>query len=181
VSGYVIAIRARGSVDDALPAVRSTLQRLWGPDLPAWHFSLLRDAWHEGLTPFRGKALLVSLVGGFCVPLAAIGLMGALLYSVRVRTREIAIRIALGAVPAAVKRSVVARSLMIVGTGLALGSALGFAAGRAASHQLFNVSPADPWTLAAVAAGLLTLSWVAALMPAAHAARTEPANALRHE
>ena len=181
VSGYVIVIRTRGGVDAALPELRTVLQRIWGPDLPSWHFSLLRDAWHAGLTPFRGNALLLSLVGGFCVPLAAIGLMGALLYSVRVRAREIAIRIALGAEPITVSRAVVMRSVTMVGFGLALGTGLGVAAGRATSHQLFNVHPADPWTIAAVAAALLTTGWLAALIPAAHAARTDLAVALRQE
>jgi hypothetical protein len=78
VPGFFIMIRTAGPVEDTMPRVRATLERIWG-DLPEWRFSLLRDAWHAGLTPFRGKALLVSLVGGFCVPLAAIGLIGALL------------------------------------------------------------------------------------------------------
>ncbi|HEY4658792.1 MAG TPA: ABC transporter permease, partial [Gemmatimonadaceae bacterium] len=101
----VVVIRTSASVGSALPAIRTALERVWG-DLPPKHFTLLRDAWHTGLVPFRGKALLLTLIAGFCVPLAAIGLLGALLYSVEVRARETAIRIALGAEPLAVRRAV---------------------------------------------------------------------------
>lgn len=178
--GTVVVIRTTDSVKGASPAIRTTLERIWG-DLPPKHFMLLRDAWHAGLVPFRGKALLLTLIAGFCVPLAAIGLMGALLYSVQVRARETAIRIALGAEPRAVRRAVVRRALTIVVVGLLVGTVSGVAAGRAVSHQLFNVQPADAWTMIAVTAALLGLAWVAAIVPARRASRVEPATALRNE
>ena len=107
--------------------------------------------------------------------------MGALLYSVQVRARETAIRIALGADPRAVRRNVVLRALTIVAMGFLFGTAMGAVAGRAVSHQLFNVSPADPWTMVAVASVLFTLAGLAAVIPALRISRTDPASALRQD
>jgi putative ABC transport system permease protein len=176
----IIAIRTRESVDATLPAIRVALDRVWG-DLPNRHFTLLRDAWHTALVPFRGKATLLSLIGWLCVPLAGIGLMGAVQYSVKMRSRETAIRIALGADPILVRRAVVFRALLVVAIGIAAGIGLGVAAGRAISNHLFNVQPADPWTMAAVTSALIGLGWLAALAPARQASHIEPAAALRHD
>jgi ABC-type antimicrobial peptide transport system permease subunit len=107
--------------------------------------------------------------------------MGALLYSIQVRAREIGIRMALGAEPHAVRRSLVRRALALVSVGLTVGTAMGIVAGHAISHQLFDVRPMDAWSVAAVAAALFALAWLAALMPAARASAIEPAIALRHD
>ena len=178
--GTVVVIRTAGDVETTSRAIRTALEQIWG-DLPPKHFTLLRDAWHAGLVPFRGKALLFTLIAGFCVPLAAIGLMGALLYSVQVRARETAVRIALGAEPGTVRRSVVRRGLTIVGVGLLVGTALGMTAGRIVSHQLFNVQPADPWTMIGVTVALMALAWVAAFVPARRASEVDPGALLRSE
>jgi hypothetical protein len=174
----LIAIRATPSVEAALPAIRTTLERVWGP-LPPRQFGYMRDELRSVLTPYRGQSTLMSLIAVFCLPLAAVGLMGALLHSVRVRTRETAIRVALGADPAAIRRAVVRRSLGAVGIAILLGTALGALAGRLIAHQLFRVEAIDGWTMAAVAGGLLVLAWAAALLPARRAASIEPAAALR--
>lgn len=176
----VVVIRTSPSVERALPAIETTLRHVWG-DVPPTHFALLRDAWHAGLAPFRGKAVLVGLIAAFCIPLAAVGLSGALLYSVQVRTRETAIRISLGADPRAVRRTVIRSALTTVAFGLIAGALLGVAAGRAAAHQLFLVHPIDAWTIVTVMLGLLGVAWLAALVPARRASRLEPATALRAE
>ena len=174
----LIAIRATPSVEAALPAIRTTLERVWGP-LPPRQFGYMRDELRSVLTPYRGQSTLMSLIAVFCLPLAAVGLTGALLHSVRVRTKETAIRVALGADPVAIRRAVVRRSLGAVGIGILLGTALGAMAGRLIAHQLFRVEAIDVWTMAAVAGGLLVLAWAAALLPARRAASIEPAAALR--
>jgi ABC-type antimicrobial peptide transport system permease subunit len=104
---------------------------------------------------------------------------GSLLYSVRLRSREIAIRIALGASPSAVRRSVVRNALLIVGVGLIAGAGLGVAAGRMIGHQLFMVRPVDAWTIAGVTVTLLAIAWLAALVPARKAAEVQPVTGLR--
>jgi ABC-type antimicrobial peptide transport system permease subunit len=105
--------------------------------------------------------------------------MGALMNSVRVRTREIAIRIAIGADPSTVRKAVVRQSLATVGVGILLGTALGAAGGALIVHQLFRVHPLDVSTVIAVASALMALGWLAAVVPARTASRVEPATALR--
>lgn len=106
-------------------------------------------------------------------------MVGFLLYSVRVRSREIAIRIALGASPVTVRRSIVRNALLIVAVGLVIGAGLGVAGGRIIGHQLFMVRAVDGWTIAGVSMTLLALAWLAALVPARRAAAAEPVTALR--
>jgi len=142
-------------------------------------FGLLRDAWRAVLRPYAGPAELLATIAMGSLPLAATGVIGFLMFSVRTRSREIAIRLALGADPDVIRRAVVRRALFIVGSGLILGAVVGIAAGRVVASQLFMVHPADWWTMAAMAALLLTVAWLAAVVPARRAARTEPAIALR--
>jgi ABC-type antimicrobial peptide transport system permease subunit len=101
------------------------------------------------------------------------------MYSVRVRTRDIAIRMALGADPDAVRRSVTRRALRTVVLGATLGAALGMVAGRVISHQLFQVNPADISTVAVVMIGLAVVGWLAAAVPARQASRVSPSDTLR--
>jgi putative ABC transport system permease protein len=178
VPGMTLAVRATPPVEEALPAVRATVERTFG-DLPARHFGFLRDELRETLVPYRGQSMLLSLIAAFCLPLAAAGLAGALMYFVRVRTRETAIRMALGAEPSAVRRGVVTRAMMPVAAGIVLGIGLGVAAGRVVASQLFHVQAVDAVTIVAVCAVLFGLAWLAALIPARHACRIDPAAALR--
>jgi putative ABC transport system permease protein len=178
VTGGLLAIRTTAPVEASLPAVRTTLQRTFG-DLPPRHFGFLRDELREVQLPYRGQSILLGLIAAFCLPLAAVGLTGALLYFVQSRTRETAIRMALGADPAGVRRMVVRRALAPVGIGIVAGTAAGIAMGRIVASQLFHVHPVDPVTTVSVAAALLGLAWLAALLPARHACRVDPAVALR--
>ena len=178
-AGAVVLIRATPSIEAALPAIRATLQRIWG-ELPPRQFGLLRDEMRRVLVPYRGRSVLLSLIAAFCLPIAAIGLMGALTYSVGARTREIAIRIALGADPKTIARHVVRQALTTVAIGVVLGTAAGAAGGTFISAQLFNVEPADPFTMVAVAVSLGAIAWLSALAPARRASGIDPAEALRH-
>jgi predicted permease len=177
-AGRLIAIRTSGSIDDVLPAIRTTVGRMW-EEVPANNFSVLQDAWRLSLKPYRSPAELLTLITVCSLPLASMGMAGFLLYSVRLRSREIAIRIALGASPSAVRRSVVRNALLIVGVGLIAGAGLGVAAGRMIGHQLFMVRPVDAWTIAGVTVTLLAIAWLAALVPARKAAEVQPVTGLR--
>jgi predicted permease len=176
--GRLIAIRTSGSVDDTMPALRTTLGQIW-EEVPASNFSVLRDAWRQSLAPYRSPAELLTLITIFSLPLASVGMVGFLLYSVRLRAREIAIRMALGASPAIVRRSIVRSALLIVAVGLVIGAGLGAAGGRIIGHQLFMVRAVDGWTIVGVSMTLLVLAWLAALVPARRAAEAEPVTALR--
>lgn len=128
--------------------------------------------------------LVATLAGGFALLatlLAAVGLYGVLAYAVAQRTREIGVRMALGATGAAVRRLVLADvgRLFVVGSVVGLLGALAF--GRAARSLLYGVGPADPVALLGAAALLAAVAWAAGAVPAARAARVAPTRALRGE
>ena len=99
--------------------------------------------------------------------------------AVRARAREIAVRMALGAEARRVHRSIVRRAMRLAVTGVIIGLAGGVAAGYLMASQLFGIQPADAATLTGVAAVILTVAWLAALLPARLAARIAPAEALK--
>jgi predicted permease len=177
-AAFAVAIRVSPSVEGALPAIRTALERIWGPFRPR-QLSFMRDELRIVLVPYRGQSILLGLIACCCLPIAAVGLMGALTYSVSVRTREIAIRIAVGADPAAVRRAVVRRALTTVGMGILVGTALGATTGSFIAHQLFQVHPMDLSAMIGVAGGLIGLAWLASVVPARLASRVDPAAVLR--
>jgi len=123
------------------------------------------------LAGFAGAALL----------LAAIGLYGVMAFAVTQRTREIGVRIALGAQRRDVLRMVMRRGLLLTGAGLVIGLAAALALGRFVGSLLYGVTPADPLTLVTVALVLTGVASVAAYLPARRAARVQPMVALRAE
>jgi ABC-type antimicrobial peptide transport system permease subunit len=111
--------------------------------------------------------------------LGAIGLYGVLAYLTALRTREIGVRLALGASPGSVRRMVLRHGLLVTCIGLALGLAGAVALRRLATPLLYGVAPSDPPTLVAVAALLLAVGALATWLPARRAARLDPVRALR--
>jgi predicted permease len=128
------------------------------------------------------RRVTTTVIGGFAgaaLALAALGLYGLLTIFVASRTREMGVRVALGASPTTVALGVLQQSVRNTGIGIGLGALLSLAAGRLVGGLLVDVSPNDPITLAAVAATFLTVSLAAAWIPAVRAARTDPVEALR--
>jgi putative ABC transport system permease protein len=177
-TGGVIAIRTTPPVGGAHPAIRAALEGVWGQVSPG-QLGFLRDSLDRVLLPYRAQSVLLSLIALLCLPLATVGLVGALLHFVRERTRETAIRIALGAEPAAVRRAIVRHALGPVALGILAGIGGGVLAARIVAHQLVQVQPIDPLTIGAVTLGLLAVALAAAALPARQAAATDPAVALR--
>src|SRR6185436_13174314 len=125
-----------------------------------------------------------TLLGGcaaLALLLAAVGLYGVVAYAVSRRTREIGIRMALGAGRHAVVRMVLAGSMKVVAIGLVIGLALSLAAGRAVESFLGDVSFADPIALVAGPLVMIACALVASWLPARRAARIDPMKALREE
>lgn len=124
---------------------------------------------------------VIGSFAGAALLLAALGLYGLLTILVATRTREIGVRLALGAPPRVVARGVLRESLQNAAAGVAIGCALALLAGRLIQGLLVGVSPSDPFTLGTVAITLMAVSAFAALAPALRAARVDPIQALRAE
>ena len=133
------------------------------------------------LLPARLAAQTIGLVGAVATALAAIGLYGVIAYTVARRTREIGIRMALGAAPEAVLRMVMRQGLVIIGAGLLVGAALAAIAARAIASGLYGVSAADFTAWATATMVLIAAAGLANFVPARRAARVDPSIALRIE
>jgi ABC-type antimicrobial peptide transport system permease subunit len=132
--------------------------------------------------PLAQPRLSAFLLGAFALTalaLAAVGLYGASASAVRQRTRELGVRLALGATPAGLRRGVLGQALAVAALGTALGTVGALAAARLLSALLFEVSPADPLTFAGVVALMLAVALLAAYVPARRATRVDPAEVLR--
>jgi ABC-type antimicrobial peptide transport system permease subunit len=131
-------------------------------------------SWQLGATMF-------ATFGGLALLLAALGLYGVIAHSVAQRTHELGVRVALGARAGDVAALVVRESLRIVSVGVVLGVIASVIAGKWIAPLLFDVSPRDPVVLVAVVATLLAAALLASWIPAARAARVDPAVALRSD
>jgi len=133
------------------------------------------------LMPARLGAITVSVVGALAMILAAVGLYGAVAYSVGRRTREIGIRMALGASRGSVLALIMRQGLAVALVGVGAGAVFGLAAARLTASALYDVSFADPvaWTVAPLV--VIAVAATANLAPAARAARVNPSVALRSE
>jgi len=128
----------------------------------------------------RMGASLLAVFGLLALVLAAIGLYGVMSYSVSQRTREIGIRMALGAAQPTVRAMVVRQGLWLAAGGVVVGLAFAFALARQVTNLLFGVSGADPLTFIGVAVLLLVVALASTLLPAVRASRVDPVEALRN-
>ncbi|MCA1575832.1 MAG: ABC transporter permease [Acidobacteria bacterium] len=135
----------------------------------------------ESVNTRRFNLLLVGVFALTALLLAIAGVFGVLAYSVAQRTREIGVRIALGATPRAILRMVLAQGLLTIAIGTAIGLAGSFALTRTMRSLLFEVSPNDPLTIAGVALLLVLIAALASYIPARRATRVDPTVALRYE
>lgn len=151
------------------------------PDLAAPLFTTGEDVIAVSLARPRFTASLLGLFAAVALILASVGISGLLAYTVAQRTREIGVRVALGARPGQIIGIVVGRSLRLVGAGLALGVIGALVLSRILESMLFGVSPYDPAALAAVVGLLGVAALAATLFPARRAASVDPVVALRQE
>jgi putative ABC transport system permease protein len=125
--------------------------------------------------------LFLGVLGLIAMLLAGVGLYGVMAYSVSQRTREIGIRMALGADPRGVLRMVMRRGLLLALSGIAAGLAMALAAAPQIAPLLYHVSPLDPVSMAGAALFLIVVAALASLIPALRATRVDPILALRQE
>jgi putative ABC transport system permease protein len=176
-----IAVRSGRARSEAL--VSEVRRAVWSvnPDLPLADIRTVREIYDRSLARTSFTFAMLSIAAGMALVLGTVGIYGVISYSVSQRTREIGIRIALGAQRPAVRRMFVRHGLMLTGIGVACGLAASVAVTRLMASLLFGVSPVDPATYLAVSAVLVAAALLAAYVPARKATAIEPVEALRAE
>ena len=174
------AVRTHGDPMAILPAVRRVVAEA-GPELPLFEARTMAEQADQSILRERQFALLATGFGAAALLLACVGLYGVLSYAVQRRSREIGIRLALGAAPGRVLRMVLWQAALPTAAGCMVGLAAALATARLVSGMLFGIAPWDPLALAAATALLALTAMLAACLPALRAARTDPMEVLRYE
>jgi predicted permease len=175
-----VAIRTKGDTRALAAQVAGEVAAI-DPDLPVMKVRALEDVSALAISGTRFTLTLVGMFGAIALILAAVGVFGVISYSVTQRTNEIGIRMALGAMQKDVLAMIVGQGSRIAFAGIFLGLAAALLLTRGMQSLLFNVSPFDPLTLAAVAGLLVFVALLACYLPARRAAQVDPMVALRHE
>lgn len=170
-----------GARADSLATSLQTAVRAVDANLPLYDLKTMEQRVDESLTGRRFLVLLLSTFAGLALLLAAVGLYGVISYSVRMRTRELGIRMALGAQRTDVLRLILGKGMQLAAIGLVLGLAGTLAVGRVLSSLLYNVSLFNPLTLVATAFLLASTVLFACYVPARRAAALEPMRTLRED
>ncbi len=178
--GAYFELRTASDPRTLIASVRDAVKRA-DSNLPLFHVRTQTQRIEELLTQERLIARLASFFGALALLLAAIGLYGLLSYEVARRTREIGIRMALGAKRRDVTRLIILRGINLTLVGAVAGVAGGLALTRILSSLLYGVKPTDPLTYVAAAAILAAVALVASYIPAWRAAKVDPMVALRYE
>ena len=176
----IFVVRTASDPLAALPAVRSAVLETGG-DRPVYGARAMDRIVSDSMADRRLSMLLLGIFAGLALLLAAVGIYGVISYAVAQRTREIGIRIALGAGRAEVMKVVVAQGMVPVLSGLAIGLAASMGLTRLMTGMLYGVHAADPATFIAVGLVLAGVALAATLVPARRALRIAPVEALRTE
>src|SRR5262245_57710359 len=175
-----ILLRSFADPASAATAVHRAVREL-DPQVQALNFRTMNEMVDRSLMQERFVAQLAVFFSLFALLLASIGLYGVMSYATARRTREIGIRMALGARAPDVIRLVLGETMLLVGAGVVIGLCMAFAATRLVSSLLFDLSPTDPLTIALAALLMLAVATLAGYMPARRAARVDPMVALHDE
>jgi putative ABC transport system permease protein len=175
-----VALRARMDAALLTSSVREQIHRL-DPDLPVSSATTLSTLLDQSLAPQRFSLYLIGAFGSVSLLLALIGLYGVISYSVLQRTREMGIRMALGARRGTVIAMVLGQGARLTGIGMAGGLLAALAAARLMASALYDVQPTDPITFAIVVPLLAGVALAACYVPAHRASRINPVTALRHD
>jgi putative ABC transport system permease protein len=175
-----VVVRTGGEPSALTQSMRAAVARL-DPDVPVFDVRMMDERLAGALATERFNTLLLTILGIVGLLLAASGIYGVIAYFVSQRTREIGVRMALGATPGSVVRLILAQSLRPVALGAAIGIVAALSVGRVLTAQLFGISPTDPLTIAAVVAALVAVALIASAVPARRAAAIEPTRALQAE
>jgi len=178
--GANLVVRSKLPPSALATSVMSTLRQM-NPGQPATEFKPIQALVDHATSPRRFFLLLVGIFACLGLLLASLGIYGVVSYSVTRQTQEIGIRMALGATPGIVQRSVLARTLKLAIIGITVGAVGSVAASQIIASLLFHTEPYDPMTFAGVMLVLVAVTLVAGYFPALRATRVDPVSALRSE
>jgi putative ABC transport system permease protein len=176
----VIEVRTAANPGDSVAAMQKAAQAL-DKNLPVGSVQTQDEIVNRSLGGERALSLLTTFFGLLALLLASIGLYGTMSHSVGQRTKEIGIRIALGAERQNVLNMVLREGMLLALAGIVVGLTLGAALTRLLSNQLYNLSPTDPLTFTSVSLFLMAVALVASYIPARRAMRVDPMVVLRYE
>jgi predicted permease len=180
IGNMTVAIRTTGNPTAMLSAARQAVHSIDG-NLPLSAVNTMDKLVESSVGQRKLSMMLLGLFSLIAVVLASIGIYGVMSYSVTQRSRELGIRMALGAARSRVLRLVVGQGMALAGIGVAIGLVAAFALTRFLSNQLFSVGATDPVTFTLVSLLLVGIAFLATLVPAMRATRVDPVVALREE
>jgi putative ABC transport system permease protein len=175
-----LVVRSAGDPEALAAAVRGAVWSV-DKDQPVYDVKTMRQLLSASTAARRFNMLLIGVFASVALALAVVGIYGVMSYTVEQRTREIGVRVALGAGARDIYRLIVGRGMATAGLGVGVGLAASFAATRAMKSLLFGVEASDPVIFASVALLLSAVALLACYLPARRAARVDPAVALRYE
>jgi putative ABC transport system permease protein len=180
VGAMSIVVRTTGDPRAEANAIRAIAMRL-DPNQPITGIRTMEETVAHSISEPRFRTILLSMFAAIAVTLAGIGIFGVMAYSVAQRTRELGIRMALGASRKQVLQRVLVEGTRLTLVGVAVGVSASFALTRYVSAMLFNIRPYDPVTMVEVASGLIGISLAACYVPALRATMVSPSKALREQ
>jgi putative ABC transport system permease protein len=175
-----LVVRAAGDPLRIARNVQDAIHRV-DAEQAVTHVQSMEQVFSDSVAQPRLQLTLLAVFGGIAVMLAMIGIYGVVAYSAAQRTREIGIRVALGALPNHVRRLVLREGIILAAAGIGAGLSGALALTRVLRSLLFETAPTDPTTFTLVASAVLVIVLVATLIPANRAARVDPTVALRYE
>jgi len=182
LSSVVVLLRGNGRATDWIKPLRTEVARL-DPDLAIERPATMQSLINHQIVGYYLSSLLLAICGGASLFLAALGIFGLMTLSVNQRTREIGVRLALGATRNGIITTFLARSGRQIGAGLSLGTIMAWALNRMLLHSIAGYPTVDypALVLFATLSFLASVSMVAVLIPAVHGAKVDPMTALRYE
>jgi predicted permease len=180
IGNLTFYIRTASNPDEILPVIRKTMARI-DPNVPVENLRPLPQQVHESLSMGRFATILTAAFAGLAILLTAIGLYGVLAYTVAQRTREIGLRMALGASQAQVRKMILRRAGLMMFIGEAIGLVLGIGFNHSIRSLFYEFEEFDPVVLCVSAAVITLVALAAGFIPAYRASQVDPIQALRYE